>query len=313
MKKKYYAKKIEICLLSLYLLCGDARSAAVDGSVVAVLPEHMRAVYCPGSSERDSATCPVSASKIHIMHDSSVEDNFEAIEPGRVRVVYFSKKGRRYSTTYDVRDSKIYMDLSSGFRCKKTILPLQYALQLEYLKGYILNPGCSAPNITDAAFSHKDVPLLGVQNMTGAALADKDVDLRDYYRQWFFSELIETFLVKCCKTLATQGHTYSDDDSAALITDMPKTVRQAFSFKKFSWGIVSDGRAAQVEKEGKYRPQILIFIGGVGVLWGKLTNNYSGDTWPHSHSLHCYKVKGAANDICAKYPFSPEELRKCIN
>ena len=221
-------------------------------------------------------------------------------QENHVSVFYFPKEHERYSVTYDVNASFVSMTWMTKKRREKAIVPLLYALQQVILQGYVLRPGFSVPRITDTEFSHKDVYL------------------ERYCRKRYFSELLDTLLRDSIPNLEDHCKDSVDNDEDALTADMLKRAFPRKTSKRFFWQVVYKDQALEVLRSRKKKPEMLLIVGGVGMLWGRLTNCFlRGWLWEvngvDKRSLSFYKTQKVLDKICTKYPFSPYKLEFCLN
>lgn len=217
-------------------------------------------------------------------------------QEGQVKIFYFPKEGERYSVTYDVSSSNVYAGMLLFGKHQKTVMPLAYVLQQELLRGYVLRPGCPEPSITDTDFSPKHVTL------------------GDYCCPKFFSQALDDCLTQSFPNLAGQGKELPDHDGKALTADMLKHILPKWRYKRFFWQVVREDRAVEVLQERKKQPEMLLIIGGAGMLWGKLTHclfERLDDT--NNRSLLTYKFKSVQGAVAKKYHFSQEKLESCLN
>ena len=211
---------------------------------------------------------------------------------GQVKVFYFSKEQEPYSATYDVRSRKIDVLFTVDKKAVHAVVPCLYAFHQEILKGYILKSGRRAPCITGRDFS------------------DKDVDLKDYDLKRFFSQCLDNVLTKFFPELAAQDKVSFEDHEKELTADMLQTA--VSTGKQFSWQVVQEDGAWKVWQQApKNKPAVLLIVGGVGMLWGRLKRcTASKAVYIHGRSLFCYKCESTLASICAKHPFSKEERSK---
>ena len=215
---------------------------------------------------------------------------------GEVRVFYFSKEEERHSVTYDIKSSNVSISFSYKNESDDAIVPLQYALQQEILKGYILKAGRSFSAITGTGFSQKDVSCA------------------DYFRKQFFSAALDYFLTECFPKFAEQGKERFDRDGKALTADMLKAALPPSRYKRFFWKVLCEDEALDVLQKGKNQHEVLLIIGDIGVLWGaRKICMFSDVVSADERSLFGYKLAKIRGSMCAKYPFVKEERRFCLN
>lgn len=217
-------------------------------------------------------------------------------QEGQVRVFYLPKEDERYSVTYDVTSSKMGLTLTHGFGESDVIVPTEYALKEEFLKGCIVRVGDPVPSIKNTDFPQKDVPL------------------ERYDKPHFFSSVTDDFLEICCARLADQGKGCGDHDVKIFTADMLKQILPKWKYKRLSWNVVDEDQSVEVLQKQQNAPVVLLVVGGVGILRGKLKNSFlqlwGGPSW---RSLFYYKQGRLLDEIRTKYPYSKEEWRSCLN
>ena len=208
-------------------------------------------------------------------------------QEGQVRVFYLPKEEERYSVTYDIKSHEIDATFKVKHRSGSLTIPLQYALQQEFLQGYVLKPGCRAPGITGVEFSHKDV------------------DKEHYEQKQFFSPGLDYFLTESFPRVGNKGRESFDNDEEHLTTDMLKTALPEGKFKRFCWKVVREDEALDVLQQSKKAPEVLLIIGGVGVLWGQRVRCFLQNAFDlNKRCLLYYKLDRVLENMCAKYPVS---------
>ena len=215
-------------------------------------------------------------------------------QENHVKVLYFPKDGQYYSGTYDVSASTTGIRLFRGWTSKKLICPTLYALQQEFLKGYVLKKGVSPPAITEATFCAREARL----------------DLCS--RKSFFSNILDAFVQISCRSLAAQDQKILDYDGEELTADILKTVRP--KHKHFRWKVAQEEDVLQIMQESpKQQAEVLLIIGGEGFLWGRLTSSVFRSYSADERSLLSHKIDRVFAVMCAKYPFSEESYKFCAN
>lgn len=225
---------------------------------------------------------------------SKIEKSLAA--EGHVRVFYFSKEKKIYSATYDVRSSEVEGSFYLDGKFISAIIPVAYSLEQEFLLGYVLKEGVSPPKIIDADFSLKNATL------------------DDYHQTEFSSPILDYFLTEICPRLVAKGKEIFDHDVEALTADMLKTAPQEWKKKSLFWTVVSEEKALEMLQNGRTRSEMLLIVGGVGILRGRRTFRWFKFV-ASPRSLYCYKWLNAlsVSSVLTKYPFSQQKRLSCIN
>ena len=221
-------------------------------------------------------------------------------QENQVKVFYFPREEEIYSVTYDVSSSEVGVGVAIGLLCGKrweAILPTSLALQQEYLQGYTLRVGGPVPRMTKAESS------------------EKGVNLKDYSKKSFFSKQLDDFLATSCPALAKRGKGVCDDGVTKLTADMLKKALPVKKTKQFLWKIVDEDRALDILQKRRKKPEVLLVIGGVGMLWGRRKTCLFEPLFGINHrSLLFYKLHAkVCDDMCAKYPFDQKRYKLCLN
>lgn len=215
---------------------------------------------------------------------------------GQVKVFYFPKGKEHYSATYDISSRDLVVTFLLEKKNGQAIIPIQYNFHQEMLKGYILKSGHSAPNITDIDFSVKDV------------------DSKHYSWKNFYSRGLDYFLIAGFPKLAEEGKETCDIDSEPLTADTLQTLLKKEKNKRFSWKVMCEDQAMDVFQKQKKTPEVLLIIGGVGILCGTLIRCFfKQDLDADVRSLFFYKIENTLGDICIKYPISEGKRLACLN